>query len=87
MNEEVECFVVTKFDDDDDEREYLFVGTGINNPDDPERSTGRVHVFYTNDLKKCELVAVEDFPGVVLSMARYGNSIAFGVNGTVSNYI
>ncbi|KAI8880494.1 hypothetical protein K501DRAFT_254965 [Backusella circina FSU 941] len=83
MNEVVESFVVTKFGDDDNEREFLFVGTAVDINEEPERSRGRVFVFYINDLRKCELITVQELPGIVYSMCRYGNSMAFGVNGSI----
>lgn len=64
--------------------EYLFVGTVIENTEDPDQNLGRILVFDLKESNKCELVESIQMPGVVYNLKPFQNSVIACVNGSVS---
>lgn len=65
-------------------KEYLFVGTVIENADDPDASHGRILVFDIKENYKIELLEAIDEPGIIYDMRAFQNSVVACVNGSVS---
>ena len=65
-------------------QEFLFVGTVIENADDPDQSQGRIMVFDLKENNKCELVTSTQLPGIIYNIKPFQNSIVASVNGAVS---
>lgn len=66
-------------------KEYLFVGTVIENADDPDASHGRILVFDIKENYKLELLEAIDEPGIIYDMRAFQNSVVACVNGSVSS--
>lgn len=64
--------------------EYLFVGTVIENTEDPDQNLGRILIFDLKESSKCELVESIQMPGVVYNLKPFQNSVIACVNGSVS---
>lgn len=82
-NELVESMTVTRFEAYPNQ-EYLFVGTVIENEQDPDNNVGRVLVFDLKEGNKCELIDAYPVPGVVYNIRSFQNSVIVAVNGAVS---
>lgn len=63
--------------------EYLFVGTVIENTEDPDQNLGRILVFDLKESNKCELVESIQMPGVVYNLKPFQNSVIACVNGSI----
>ncbi|CAO0790870.1 unnamed protein product [Mucor circinelloides] len=64
-------------------KEYLFVGTVIENADDPDASHGRILVFDIKDNYKIELLEAIEEPGIIYDMRAFQNSVVACVNGSI----
>lgn len=82
-NEIVESMCVARFKEYPD-KEYLFVGTLIENQLDPNNNSGRILAF-TIDGFKCELLDAIDMPGVIYRMEAVENTVIAAVDGKVRN--
>ncbi|GAA5808539.1 hypothetical protein MFLAVUS_001930 [Mucor flavus] len=80
-NEIVESMTMTTFVAYPNQ-EFLFVGTVIENPDDPNKNLGRILVFDIKE-RKCELLEQVNLPGVVFSLKSFQNSVVACVNGSI----
>lgn len=81
--ETVESMVMASFNGYPN-KEYLFVGTVIENADDPDASHGRILVFDIKDNYKIELLEAIEQPGIIYDMKAFQNSVVACVNGSVS---
>ncbi|CAO3619548.1 unnamed protein product [Mucor hiemalis] len=63
--------------------EYLFVGTVIENTEDPDRDLGRILIFDLKESNKCELVESVQMPGIVYNLRPFQNSVVACVNGSI----
>ncbi|KAG0745943.1 hypothetical protein G6F57_002896 [Rhizopus arrhizus] len=79
-NEVVESMTITRFSEYPEE--YLFVGTLIENHEDPNNNTGRILAF-TIENSRCELIDAVDMPGVVYRMESIKNTIIAAVDGKI----
>ncbi|SAL95103.1 hypothetical protein [Absidia glauca] len=61
--------------------QYLFVGTTINLPSQPERSKGRILMYEVTSNRTYRLVEALCVPGVVYCIKPYKNSIIAAVDG------
>lgn len=82
-NEIVECMTMAQFDAYPNQ-EFLFVGTAIENEEDPDQSYGRILVFDIKDTSKCELLESIKMPGIIYNLRPFQNSIIACINGSVS---
>ncbi|RCH97919.1 DNA damage-binding protein 1a, partial [Rhizopus stolonifer] len=81
-NEEVvESMTVARFPGY--QQDFLFVGTAIPDPDDPEASRGRILVFDIKETHTCELIEAIDMSGVIYDMRSCHGSIVACVNGSI----
>jgi hypothetical protein len=71
----------------DQTQQYLFVGTAITLPSEPERSIGRILMYQVTSSRTYQLVEAVNVPGVVYCIKPYKNSITAAVNGSVSHMI
>ncbi|KAI8336233.1 CPSF A subunit region-domain-containing protein [Chlamydoabsidia padenii] len=62
---------------------YLFVGTAITLPAEPERNIGRILMYQVNSGQSYQLVEAVNVPGVVYCIKPYKNSITATVNGSL----
>lgn len=67
-------------------QEYLFVGTVIENTDDPDASHGRILVFDVKETTQIDLVEAIELPGIIYALKSFQNSVVACVNGSVSFY-
>lgn len=65
-------------------KEYLFVGTVIENADDADASHGRILVFDIKENYKIELLESIPQPGIIYDMKAFQNSVVACINGSVS---
>lgn len=65
-------------------QEFLFVGTVIENVDDPDASHGRILVFDVKEITHIELIEAIELPGIVYALKPFQNSVVACVNGSVS---
>lgn len=66
-------------------QEYLFVGTVVEDKEDPDSSTGHIFVFEIKD-SRIELIETVEKPGIIYDMKPLHNSVVACVNGSVSNW-
>ncbi|KAG1460698.1 hypothetical protein G6F56_005890 [Rhizopus delemar] len=78
VNEIVECITIVQFSEYPDE--YVFVGTLIEDHEDPDKDSGRILVF-TTESSKCELVDIVSLPNAVYSIVSIGNTVIASVQG------
>ncbi|KAI8636915.1 CPSF A subunit region-domain-containing protein [Parasitella parasitica] len=64
-------------------KEYLFVGTIIENLEDPDANHGRILVFDIKDNYKVELLEAVEQPGVIYDLKAFQNSVVAAVNGSI----
>ncbi|ORZ19050.1 CPSF A subunit region-domain-containing protein [Absidia repens] len=62
---------------------YIFVGTAITLPSEPDRSIGRILMYQVTFGRNYELVDTISIPGVVYCIKPYKDSIVAAVNGSI----
>jgi DNA damage-binding protein 1 len=65
-------------------QEYLFVGTTIENIEDPDSSSGRILIFDVKETTHIELIKAIELPGVIYTLKSFQNSVVATANGSVS---
>ncbi|CAO3597924.1 unnamed protein product [Absidia cylindrospora] len=65
------------------DQHYIFVGTAITLPSEPDRSIGRILMYQVTFGRNYELVDTISIPGVVYCIKPYKNSIIAAVNGSI----
>ncbi|KAI8100016.1 CPSF A subunit region-domain-containing protein [Halteromyces radiatus] len=67
----------------DETQSYVFVGTAITLPSEPQRSIGRLIMYQVLSDQTYHMVDAINVPGVVYCIKSYKNSIVAAVNGTL----